>query len=476
MASILPETPGRGRSRFTKALPTAPRETSPISMKLNFLHSPLPPLPKDAMLPRMSIRRRPVGASKKEHSNTGTPSIASVSSVYSDSPRSISDSSRNSRESLSGGDSESGPTPPLPQKDEQEKEVAKSIESPKHILASPSAGFVSSPPRPEIWRRRSVRSDKSIRFPELKLESSNGSTTSPPKRQGPPPERSLPAIPFTLPKSTGRKPVPARPAPPQPDFMGNKLSKLKEKHGRNKSNVSINKEEEAITKTGGTPNGTASLQNSPFTRLPTPDYHDTHKQRTATPQGLSPRTPHTPPDEAPPELPSRSESRLMSNGNANASRPSLLTTHTHTRESSETLTITSEPRVTRSPQPQKPYMTSRIITPQPSPSPLSSPPLNSPPPSRIYFPTQGPPAPPGKIFPGAPLGIVQLQCYQSHRFMRSTKNTMCPTACMICQKQDRDLRWRCSWCCLSACGACMKVLASVPGKDLQVCLERLGRR
>ncbi|TVY29161.1 hypothetical protein LHYA1_G002706 [Lachnellula hyalina] len=472
MASILPETPGRGRSRFSKALPTAPRDTSPISMKSNLRHSPLPPLPKDAMLPSMSIRRRPVGASKNEQTNT--PSIASVSSVYSDSPRSVSDSSRISRESLSGGDSESGPTPPLPQKDEQREEVAKPVESPIHILANPSAGFVSSPPRPEIWRRRSVRSDKSIRFPDLKLEKSNGSTTSPPERQGPPPERSLPAIPFALPKSTGRKPVPARPAPPQPEFMGNKLSKLKEKHARNKSNASISKEEGVITKDGGAQNGTGSLQNSPFTRLPTPDYQDTDTQRTATPRGLSPRTPHTPPGEATPELPSRSESRLMSNGNANASRPNFLTTHT--RESSETLTITSEPRVTRSPQPQKPFTTSKILTPQPSPSSLSSPPLTSPLPSKIHFPTQGPPAPPGKIFPGAPLSIVQLQCYQSHRFMRSTKNTMCPTACMVCQRQDRDIRWRCSWCCLSACGGCMKVLASVPGQDLKVCLERLGRR
>ena len=78
------------------------------------------------MLPSMSIRRRPVGASKNEQTNT--PSIASVSSVYSDSPRSVSDSSRISRESLSGGDSESGPTPPLPQKDEQREEVAKPVE------------------------------------------------------------------------------------------------------------------------------------------------------------------------------------------------------------------------------------------------------------------------------------------------------------------------------------------------------------
>jgi hypothetical protein len=129
MASTLPETPGRGRSRFSKALPTAPRENSPVSMKSNLRHSPLPPLPKDAMPPRMSIPRRPVGGSKIDHARA--PSMASVSSVYSDShglSRSISDSSRNSRDSLSGGDSEIGPTPPLPQKDQQRQQTTKPTE------------------------------------------------------------------------------------------------------------------------------------------------------------------------------------------------------------------------------------------------------------------------------------------------------------------------------------------------------------
>ena len=129
MASVLPETPGRGRSRFSKALPTAPRESSPISIKSNLRHSPLSPLPKDAIPPRMSIRRKPISAAKINHAKT--PSIASVSSVYSDSPRlsrSISDSSRNSRDSFSGGDSEIGPTPPLPEKDEQRQQAAKPTE------------------------------------------------------------------------------------------------------------------------------------------------------------------------------------------------------------------------------------------------------------------------------------------------------------------------------------------------------------
>jgi hypothetical protein len=79
------------------------------------------------MASTMSIPRRPVGAAKSQRA----PSIASVSSVYSDSPglsRSISDSSKNSRDSLSGSDSQTGRTPPLPPKDEQRQQAAKPTE------------------------------------------------------------------------------------------------------------------------------------------------------------------------------------------------------------------------------------------------------------------------------------------------------------------------------------------------------------
>ena len=414
MESTSPKTPGRGRSRFSKALPTPPasRAKSPPS-----LHSPLPPLPKEKMSTTIAILRRPVGGGQTN--NSKTISIASVSSVYSDSPglsRSISDSSNITKDSLSAVSE----TPPLPPKDSQRQ-----FGTPKtpNILGSP---LLNSPPRPEIWRRRSVKSDRSISFPELKLEKSNGSTASPPSRKERPPERSLPAIPNQLPRSiAGRKPVPARPAPAQP--MGNKIAKLKDK--------------------------LESKDEAPYPspkQLPTPEYLKTDKQP-LTPQVLSPVSPETPPED-PPQVPQKSDSR-----------PNLLTTHS--RDTSETLTITSEPVVMRSPQPQKAYV-ARILTPQPSPPPASPPPP-------INFPGL-PPAAEGTIFPGPALDIVHLECYQSHKFMRSSRNTMCPVACMICQNKDVEMRWKCTWCCLSACGACMQVLASIPGKDLRICLERIG--
>ncbi|KAH6668026.1 hypothetical protein B0J14DRAFT_176859 [Halenospora varia] len=501
MATLLPETPGRGRSRFSKALPTAPRGNSPESIAKS-VHSPLPPRPKDAMAAPINIPRRPVGAPKVEH--TKAPSIASVSSVYSDSPgflsRSSSDSSsRDTRESSSGVGSEAGPAPAIPPKDSQRQQTANPQTPNKNTLASTSSGFNYSPPTTELWKRRSVRSEKSIKFPELKLERSNGSTASPPQRKEPPTERNLPSIPFQLPRSSaGRKPVPARPAPPQPqvESMGSKLSKLVDKHSRTKSNGS----DTGLSSMNG--NGAATVPapetNSTLKRLPTPEYLKTDKrQQPATPQVLSP---HTPPEEATPAVPRKSESRMTaatnitsgtstinsvsSNVTAQAppqisTRPNLLETSSHSRDSSETLTITSEPAQMRSPQPKKSFTTSKILTPQPSPSPTSATskpsPLSLSTPTKIHFPVQPSLLPPGSIYPGMRITDVQLDCYQAHRFMRPGKNAVCSTGCMVCGGLDREMRWRCSWCCLSACRGCVQVLASIPGKDLRVCLEKVGR-
>ncbi len=452
-----PSTPGRGRSRFSKLLPQPPDDKSSSMERTtafgpSLLQSALPPLPQEKM--SMAIPRRPVRAQAK-HSKA--PSVTSVSSVYSDSPglsRSLSNgSSYNTRDSLSGFDS----TPPLPPKDNHGSQTMPP--SPK-ILASPISSLRSSPSRPEIWKRRSARSEKSISFPELKLDQSNGSTASPPRKQEQP---AWPQLPRSI---TGRKPVPARPAPPQPDLMGNKLAKLKNKNLGESSTETSNDE---------APNHSIS-----FKPLPTPEYLRTDKPQPLTPKVLSPVSPATPPEEKAPEVPLKSESRpnvaaapVVSDS---TNRPNLLTTHSG--EPSKTLTITSEPAVMRSPQPKKAFA-AKILTPQPSPdkaSPLALPsPISPPAGLGINFPTLQFNAEKGTVFPGPALDIIHFDCYQSHKFMRSSGNALCPVACMICQKKDAEMRWKCTWCCLSACGSCMQVLSSIPGKDLRECLERIGK-
>ncbi|KAH9222844.1 hypothetical protein DL95DRAFT_380608 [Leptodontidium sp. 2 PMI_412] len=490
MYSPSPSTPGRGRSRFSKVLPVPPgelataSEKSPAASTSRSLRTDLPPLPSDAVKAPMAIPRRPVGGGVggevKNERPARAASIASVSSVYSDSPgvsRSLSDSSR--KDSLSGVDSEGGPTPPLPPKDkdrENQNQNQNYGEKPQttHKLSSNSISSFDNALQPtEIWRRRSAKSDHSIVFSDLRLQKSNGSTASPPRRQEQPTER--PHLPRSI---TGRKPVPARPAPRQPEFMGNKISKLRKKGSREDSSY-----DEAPAP--APPQPYDSVQ-----RLPTPEYLKADKQQPITPSILSPVSPFTPPDDKPPLVPRKSESRSLaiSHGSSDATivaptaptpendppvRNGLLAAHF--RDGSGSLIITSESVVMSSPQPQKPLAASRILTPQPSSgktSPLS---LPSPASHAAYFPTVQSPAAQGTIFQGPALDLVHFDCYQSHKLMRGSNNRVCPVSCMMCQRQDTDKRWRCTWCCLSACGNCMRVLDSVPGKDLRLALEKIGR-
>jgi len=460
MKAIFANTPNRGQSQISKALPVPPGpEPSILSMEGNKepvlisgpLNLMLPANPRDAMStkPTMSITRRPVRV-QTIPSKPSEP--ATASSVYSASPRSsrsFSDSSRETKDSLSSVDSEIGATSVLPVGDKQ---------TPEHVLATHTLGFQSSPPQqPQIWKRRHMKSGRNISITELKLEKSNGSSTTPP--QQPSRERSLPPVPSQLPRSIpGRKPVPQRPAPPQPGLMGNKVSKRRTKTTKASEEEDPRNDDEAATQ-----------PYPPFKRIPTPEHlkADDDTQPSSISQDLSSISLDPVPTEQPPEIvvPPRPDSRRSSTAFSTlTSRPGFLPV-VGSRESSE-LTITSEPAVKRSPQPRRAFG-SRILTSHSSLSRASdnvsslTPRVGS----GIF--------PPGTILVGPCVEKVHLECYQSHRFMRGAKNTLCPVACMICEGKDTEPRWRCTWCCLSACASCMQVLSSIPGRDLAVCLERI---
>ncbi|RKF74409.1 hypothetical protein GcM1_239031 [Golovinomyces cichoracearum] len=74
---------------------------------------------------------------------------------------------------------------------------------------------------------------------------------------------------------------------------------------------------------------------------------------------------------------------------------------------------------------------------------------------------------------GPPLNVVQFECYHNHQNMRKGRNKLCPVGCMICQKKDREMRWTCTWCYLSACADCTLLLSKTPGKDLRACLKKV---
>lgn len=77
------------------------------------------------------------------------------------------------------------------------------------------------------------------------------------------------------------------------------------------------------------------------------------------------------------------------------------------------------------------------------------------------------------ILPGPPLNILHFECYHHHRYLRKTRNQMCPIGCMMCHKKDTEIRWTCTWCFLCACADCTRSLSQTPNRNLRVCLEKL---
>lgn len=134
--------------------------------------------------------------------------------------------------------SDDTPPPPPPSKDD------------KYHISAPTASAQSnepvvspsSPPQPQIWRRRSVNAERNLELPNLSLPNSNGSTASTQQTtqptqhmqmQPPPGAVKVTPISFQQPRIAGGLPGrDIRPTPPQEQVadtqaMGNSSSKLK---------------------------------------------------------------------------------------------------------------------------------------------------------------------------------------------------------------------------------------------------------
>lgn len=57
--------------------------------------------------------------------------------------------------------------------------------------------------------------------------------------------------------------------------------------------------------------------------------------------------------------------------------------------------------------------------------------------------------------PAPPLAITHHECYQSHRRILLSRNKVNPVPCMTCGETEGEVRWKCIWCALRICGACM---------------------
>jgi hypothetical protein len=347
-----PRTPGR--SRFSKALPAPPpfesfaepRNTVPEPLppppKLAAIskppNSPLPRLPLKAGMPPMTIPRRPVASPPPVAAAQPSPvgSISSLLSAYSHtsgesilrssegttstktsyiasspedgglgsefkrlealtplSPFSIESNSSRHME-LQRKPSEEAGKPPPPAKDEKIPIMTRLPVGMAPSSANPSLN--SALPQPQIWRRRSLKSEKPVAVPELQLAGSHGSTAA---TQAPPAKSNTLEPPTALysgpnspagstrsPSELARSPggLPGRNIRPSPSRepmlvatpkIGETMSKLEAKIDTRPGRLGA----EGITKTTSvSPIDRPRTANPepPIRRLPTPEYdqHD----------------------------------------------------------------------------------------------------------------------------------------------------------------------------------------------------------
>ncbi|KAJ5081995.1 hypothetical protein N7532_011038 [Penicillium argentinense] len=90
-------------------------------------------------------------------------------------------------------------------------------------------------------------------------------------------------------------------------------------------------------------------------------------------------------------------------------------------------------------------------------------------------------APPGLTPPPdsepatAPLNTVHYVCFQEHRNMPVSQNVWCPTLCMTCHKNDREIRYRCVHCCLRICEGCHGLLQKGKNRSLADLMRTLEK-
>ncbi|KAI1007904.1 hypothetical protein K3495_g320 [Podosphaera aphanis] len=338
----------------------------------------------------------------------------------------------------------------------------------------------------EFWRCRPARIDVHRSLIDLRSEHNHSSLR---KKRGPAvdqPSSSLSSSPkgdeFKRVFSIQRRESPSSSSTPR-DLMGNKLVRLKKSLGDLKSCPIYHEGDHpglsAYRDRKKSPLPTSTTTNnvsSSFSSFRNEKSHDLLHQPAS--RDRSSRT-----------AVSHSDSHHATSLAA-SSQSSASTTRAPTIPSSEALTLRSDSSMTALPQLQPHIQRHPPHPPPPPPSQYQqpshphshsdlqsptdlSPPQSNPQPTFIpEFPTT--PSTGEIIFRAPPLNVVQLECYQKHRSMRSSRNKLYPVGCMICQKIDAEMRWRCTWCCLSACEDCNHKLSATTNKDLKSCLEQLG--
>lgn len=81
-------------------------------------------------------------------------------------------------------------------------------------------------------------------------------------------------------------------------------------------------------------------------------------------------------------------------------------------------------------------------------------------------PRSSPPPPPEIVEVAPPITKVHYHCYQDHCSMPASRNAWHSIPCMTCMKADRQIRFRCTFCCLRICSDCFDELQKIQDRSL----------
>lgn len=100
--------------------------------------------------------------------------------------------------------------------------------------------------------------------------------------------------------------------------------------------------------------------------------------------------------------------------------------------------------------------------------------LPEPDPEAMRFPIKSEELPAmGTIFKALPLKDSHFNCYQRHKTIQRRPNRRYPLACQVCEKQDTEDRFACSFCHVKMCSSCMSTFET-KGRDLKALQAELS--
>ena len=73
-----------------------------------------------------------------------------------------------------------------------------------------------------------------------------------------------------------------------------------------------------------------------------------------------------------------------------------------------------------------------------------------------------------------PLTSLHYSCYQAHRQIAMSRNVYYPVPCMTCHVVNREVRWRCTFCCLRVCAQCVEGIRSCKRRSLKEFMETMA--